>query len=65
MFCSLINLKKIKFFLKKRRTVCNPNSFWILTVQDRSKTAPASAVLPLETLEFSNVIDTDSLLVKN
>ena len=38
MFCSLINIKKIKFS-KKRPKDYNPNSFWTVTVQDCPKLA--------------------------
>ena len=64
MFCYLINKKKINFFFKKRPTDYNPNYFWIVTVQDWSKTSPANAVCPFRTPNFSNVIDIDILLVK-
>ena len=64
MFCSLVNIKKVDFFLKKRPTDYNPNFFWIVTVQDWYKTSPANAIRPLETLDFSNVIDLDNLLDK-
>ena len=51
------------FFIKKP-TVYNPNYFWIIPVQDWSKTSPANAVCSLRTLNYSNVIDIDFLLVK-
>ena len=64
MLCSLVNIKKVDFFLKKRPTDYNPKFFWIVTVQDWSKTSPANAIRPLETLDFSNVVDLDNLLDK-
>ena len=64
MFCYLINIKKIEFFNKKP-TDDNPmNYFRIVTVQDWNKTSPANADCPLGIFHFSNVIDTDILLVK-
>ena len=63
--CFLINVKKIDFFLKKRQADYNPNHFWIIPVQDWSKISPANAVCPLGTLNYSNVLDIDILLVKN
>ena len=53
------------FFQKKRPTDCNPNSFWIVTVQVWPKTSPAIAYCPLGTIEFSNIVDIDNLLVEN
>ena len=64
IFCSLL-LKKKVFFQKKRPTDCNPNSFSIVPVQDWPKTRPASAYCPLETIDFSNIVDIDNLLVEN
>ena len=43
----------------------NPNSFWIVTVQDWPKTRPANAYCPSGTIEFSNVVHIDNLLVEN
>ena len=63
MFCSLL-LKK-GLFSKKRPTDCNPNSFLIVTVQDWLKTRPANAHCPLGTIDFSNFVDIDNLLVEN
>ena len=65
MFCSLFNIKKINFFLKKRPTNYNPNSFWIATIQDRSKISSANAIRPFGSFNFSNAIDIDNMLVKN
>ena len=45
MFCSLL-------LEKKRPTDYNPNSFWIVTVQDCPKTSPAKAYCPLGTADF-------------
>ena len=65
MFCYLRNnLKRSNFFFQKRPTVYNPNYFWIIPVQDWSKTSPANAVCSLRELNYSNVIDIDFLLVK-
>ena len=63
MFCSLL-LKKVHFS-KKRPTDCNPNSFRIVTVQDWPKISPANAYCPLGTIDFSNIVDIDNLLVEN
>ena len=60
MLCSLIN-KKHQFFCEKKPTGYNPNSFWIVAVQDWFKTSHANVVRALGTL---NVIDIDNLLVK-
>ena len=49
-------------FKKKRPTDCNPNSFWIVTVQDWPKTSPANAYCTLGTIDFSNIVDLDNLL---
>ena len=57
MFCYLINIKYHFFY--------NRNSFWIVTIHDRSKTSPVNAYGSLGKLKFSNVIDIDNLLVKN
>ena len=62
MFSSLLNIKR-SFSL--RPTDFNPNTFWIVTVQDWSKTSPANAYRPLGTLNFVNLIDIENLLVKN
>ena len=55
----------MSFFQKKRPTEFNPNSFWIVAVQDWPKTSPANAYCPLGTIDFSSVVDIDSLLVGN
>ena len=52
-------------FCFARRTDCNPNSFWIVTVQDWLKTSPANAYCPLGTIDFLNIVDIDNLLVEN
>ena len=52
-------------FQKKRPTDCNPNYFWILTVQDWPKTSPANAYYPLGLIDFWNIVDIDNLLVEN
>ena len=65
MFGYLFNVEKIElFFFKKRPTDYNPNYFWIIPVQDWSKTTPANAVCPLGTLNYSNVANIGILLVK-
>ena len=64
MFCSLL-IKKGPFLKKKRPTGYNPNYFWVVTVQDWPKTSPANAYRPLVTIDFSNVVDIDNLLVVN
>ena len=58
---------KYQFFLKKKQrpTDYNPNSLWIVTVQEWSKTSLDYAYCPLGTPNSSNVIDLDNLLVKN
>ena len=61
MFCSLLLKKGLS---KKGPTDCNPNSFWIVTVQDWPKTSPANANCPLETIDFSNIVDIDNLSVE-
>ena len=61
MFCSLL-LKKVK---KKRQNDYNPKSYWIVTVQDWPKTNPAKFYCPLGSIDFSNVVDIDNLLVEN
>ena len=40
------------------------NIFWVVTVQDWYKTSPANTNFPYGIFNFSNVIDTDILLVK-
>ena len=55
----------MSFFKKKGATDCNPNSFWIVTVQDWPKTNPANAYCPLGAIDFSNIVDIDNLLVEN
>ena len=62
MFCSL--LINIGIFSKKP-TDCNTNSFWIVTVQDGLKTSPDNAYYLLGTIDFSNIVDIDNLLVEN
>ena len=64
MFCSLL-LKKRLFFKKKRQTDSNPNHFWVVTVHFWPKTSPANAYCRLGTIDFSNIVDIDNLLVKN
>ena len=64
MFCSLLLKKSLFFFLKKRPTDYNPIS-WIVTVQEWPKTSPANTYSPLGTIDFSNVVDIDNLLVEN
>ena len=64
MFCYLIVVEEIEFFKRKRPTVYNPNYFSIMPVQDWSKTSPANAVCSLRTLNYSNAINFDFLLVK-
>ena len=63
MFCFLL-LKK-GLFSKKRPTDCNLKSFWIVTVQEWHKTSPVNAYCPLGTIDFSNIVDIDNLLVEN
>ena len=63
MFSSLIKIKNQ--LLEKRWTDYNPKSFWIVTVQDCSKTSLDNAHHLLGILNFINVIDIDNLLVKN
>ena len=48
----------------KRPTDNNPNHFWIVSIQDWSKTTPANVVCQLRKLNFSSIIDIDILLVK-
>ena len=43
-----------------RLTDYNPNSFCIVTVQDRPKTSPANAYCPLGTVDFSNIVEIDN-----
>ena len=38
--------------------------FWIVTVQDWTETSLAVAIHPLRTLNVSNVIELDNLLIK-
>ena len=63
MFCSL--LKKKFFFQKVRPTDYNPNSFWIVKVQDWPRTRPANAHCPLGAIDSSKFLDIDNLLVEN
>ena len=50
---------------KRKKTDCLQSElFWIIPVQDWSKTDPANAVFSLRTLNCSNVIHIDFLLVK-
>ena len=63
MFCSLL-LKKRSFFKKKDRLI-STRFFWIVTVQEWPKTIPANAYCPLGTIDFSNIVDIDNLLVEN
>ena len=63
MFCYLINTKKIEIFYKKP-TDDNPNSFWIVTVQDWYRNCPANFDCPLGKFNFWNVIEIDILFVK-
>ena len=60
MYWSLINIKRSIF--KKTASGYNPNYFWIVTVQDGSKTSPANAVRSLKTLNFSNLLDKEKFL---
>ena len=64
MFCFVINVEMIDFFYIKRPTDYNPNYFWMIPVEDWSKTTPATVLRLLETLNYSNVLDIDVLLVK-
>ena len=58
--------KSLSFFLKKiTPTDYNPIFFWIVTVQEWPKTIPANTFCPLGTIDFSNVVDIDNLLVEN
>ena len=63
MFCSLL-LKKGIFF-KKKTDWLQPDFFWTVTVQEWPKTSPANTCYPLGTIDFSNVVDIDNLLVEN
>ena len=63
MLCSLL-LKKSLFSIK-RQTECNPNPFWIVTVQDFPKTSPANGYCAIGTIDFSNIVDIANLLVEN
>ena len=63
LFFSLYKKRSI-FFFKKGKTDYNPNAFWVVTVQDWSKTNPVKVIRPLGTFNFSNVIDIDNLLIK-
>ena len=65
MFCPLLFKKKSFFFKKKRPTDYNPIFFWTVTVQEWPKTSPANTYCPLGTINFSNVVDIDNLLVEN
>ena len=49
--------------MKKRSTDYNPNSCWIVTVQDWSKTNPTNAVCSFGTLNLSNFVDIDNLFL--
>ena len=64
MFCYLINIKKTEFFFVKKLTDDNPNSFWIITVQDWYRTSPANVDCPLGIFNLWYVIDLDILFVK-
>ena len=64
MFFSLL-FNKWSFFLKKRQTDYNPNSYWIVTVQDCPKTSPANSYCQLGSIDFSNVAYLDNFLVEN
>ena len=65
MFCSLLLKKKSFFFKKKDRLIttrflldCNSGQEW-------PKTSPANIYCPLGTIDFSNIVDIDNLLVEN
>ena len=62
MFCSLL-VKKV-FFLKKRPTDYNP-IFLDGNSPRMAQTSPANTYCPLRTINFSNVVDIDNLLVEN
>ena len=64
MFCYLINIKKIEFFIYKKPTDDNPNYFCIVTVQDWYRTSPANVDCQLGIFNFWNVFDIDILFVK-
>ena len=64
IFCYLIIVEEIEFFLIKKTDCLQSELFWIIPVQDWSKTDPANAVFSLRTLNCSNVIHIDFLLVK-
>ena len=48
--CSFFNYNKKDRYFLKRPTDYNPNYFWVVTVQDWTKTSRAIAVRPLNTL---------------
>ena len=52
-------MKKIEYFVfkKKDRLITIQTIFWIVTVQDCSKTISANSVCPLGKPNSSNVID--------
>ena len=62
MFCSVLLKKKV--FLKKRPTDYNP-IFLDCNSPRMAKTIPANGYCPLGTIDFSNVVDIDNLLVEN
>ena len=62
MFGSLII--KIRIFSKKTRLIAIRTLFWIVTVHDGLKTNPANAYCLLGTIDFSNIVDIDNLLVE-
>ena len=64
MFGYLIIVEEIEFFFIKKTDCLQSEIFWIIPVQDWSKTSPANAVCSLRTLNYSKVIDIDLLLVK-
>ena len=58
---------KLNYKLTKLRQIptdYSPNFFWIVTVEDWTKTSVAIAVRPLRHLFVSNVIDIGNLPVK-
>ena len=65
MFCSLLLKKKSFFFKKKQRPTDYNPIFFIVTVQEWPKTSTANTHCPLGTIDFSNVVDIDNLLVEN
>ena len=54
---------KVKLLFKNDQLIAIRINFWIVTVQDWSKTSPANAVRQLGTLKISNDIDIVNLLV--